>query len=149
MALIKCIECGAQISDKAAACVRCGAPVARNTVVNALPVSVARVPRTWLWYWWLWGPLGLFAAFLILGAMLPERYAKAAESRRICQGLARGDPMLLRECDRIADEIGSAPESATVFRGPSEAGPPLPHPDDNPYEHQPAAVLDAATGVPH
>jgi hypothetical protein len=27
MALIKCIECGAQISDKATACVKCGCPL--------------------------------------------------------------------------------------------------------------------------
>lgn len=30
MTLIKCSECGTEISDKAAACVRCGAPVARK-----------------------------------------------------------------------------------------------------------------------
>lgn len=32
MALIACTECGTQISDKAAACVKCGAPVKPLTV---------------------------------------------------------------------------------------------------------------------
>jgi hypothetical protein len=31
MALIKCIECGADVSDKAAACPKCGHPVASTT----------------------------------------------------------------------------------------------------------------------
>jgi hypothetical protein len=30
MALIKCKECGTEISDKAAACVKCGAPIAKE-----------------------------------------------------------------------------------------------------------------------
>ncbi len=35
MALIECVECAAQISDKATACVRCGAPV----VVEVPPIA--------------------------------------------------------------------------------------------------------------
>ncbi|HEL3748651.1 TPA: zinc ribbon domain-containing protein [Stenotrophomonas maltophilia] len=38
MALIECAECGNQVSDKAAACPRCGAPV------NAAPTIKAHIP---------------------------------------------------------------------------------------------------------
>lgn len=34
MALIKCYECGAMISDKALDCPKCGAPISQDTVVN-------------------------------------------------------------------------------------------------------------------
>ncbi|HEE9829758.1 TPA: zinc-ribbon domain-containing protein, partial [Citrobacter freundii] len=30
MALIKCKECGEQVSDKAASCPKCGAPIAKK-----------------------------------------------------------------------------------------------------------------------
>lgn len=39
MALIKCSECGTEISDKAAACVKCGAPIAAAKVVQAAPAK--------------------------------------------------------------------------------------------------------------
>ena len=32
MALIKCPECGGQVSDKASACIHCGCPLSSNTV---------------------------------------------------------------------------------------------------------------------
>jgi len=37
MALIRCGECGRTISDKAAACVGCGAPLARSGGLNLVP----------------------------------------------------------------------------------------------------------------
>ncbi|MCM0752208.1 hypothetical protein DEA98_16000 [Brucella pseudogrignonensis] len=40
MALIKCSECGREISDKAAACVGCGAPVQPTSSKADEPVSV-------------------------------------------------------------------------------------------------------------
>ncbi len=51
MALIKCKECGGEVSTKAKACPKCG----------------AKVPRT---KWWLWVPLGGFAVFVLGGMML-------------------------------------------------------------------------------
>lgn len=36
MALIKCYECGKEISDKATACPNCGAPVIENNSLNRL-----------------------------------------------------------------------------------------------------------------
>lgn len=40
MALIKCGECGKQISEKAATCIGCGAPVATTATPHALPSSI-------------------------------------------------------------------------------------------------------------
>lgn len=34
MALVKCAECGNQISDKASACPKCGAPMARPVTIE-------------------------------------------------------------------------------------------------------------------
>ncbi len=47
MALIKCSECGKEVSDKAAACPGCGAPLtALPTAVSIDPSSHAHVTRT-------------------------------------------------------------------------------------------------------
>lgn len=48
MALIKCVECGKEISDKAAACLGCGAPIAGATppTISINPTSHANVTRT-------------------------------------------------------------------------------------------------------
>ncbi len=40
MALIKCGECGKEISDRAATCIGCGAPIAAAVTPNALQSSV-------------------------------------------------------------------------------------------------------------
>lgn len=39
MALIKCPECGKEISDQAAACPSCGYPIAQQKTVSAAPVA--------------------------------------------------------------------------------------------------------------
>ncbi|WP_248324887.1 zinc-ribbon domain-containing protein [Caballeronia sp. Sq4a] len=44
MALVKCGECGAEISDKAAACVKCGAPVETADHETKPPQSIKAVP---------------------------------------------------------------------------------------------------------
>jgi TM2 domain-containing membrane protein YozV len=41
MALVSCMECGKQISDQAAACPTCGAPMLGRSQANASPVMVA------------------------------------------------------------------------------------------------------------
>ncbi len=56
MALIKCTECGAEISDKATACPKCGCPVRLNPVAVSMGIDdngVLSIPkkkrRKWLW----------------------------------------------------------------------------------------------------
>lgn len=46
MALIACDECGLQISDKAASCPHCGAPIAPPTSVASPAPEVPRAPST-------------------------------------------------------------------------------------------------------
>lgn len=52
MALIKCDDCGREVSDRASTCPQCGAPVAQQTTASSeAPVSIdpkshARVTRT-------------------------------------------------------------------------------------------------------
>ncbi|WP_186251689.1 zinc ribbon domain-containing protein [Burkholderia gladioli] len=43
MALVKCGECGAEISDKADACVRCGAPIKKNLSKRAAWITAGVV----------------------------------------------------------------------------------------------------------
>lgn len=43
MAMIKCSECGKDISDKAAACIGCGAPIATAATVEPSPVASSGV----------------------------------------------------------------------------------------------------------
>lgn len=45
MALVKCMECGGEVSDKAAACPRCGAPP--TLAVEASPVPAASPAKPW------------------------------------------------------------------------------------------------------
>ena len=46
MALIKCTECGRTVSDKAASCVGCGAPLERHTEVSQKPLPASAPPPT-------------------------------------------------------------------------------------------------------
>ena len=46
MALINCSECGKEVSEKAATCPNCGAPIASDHEVLLDPKSHVRVTRT-------------------------------------------------------------------------------------------------------
>ncbi|MFZ6696827.1 zinc-ribbon domain-containing protein [Stenotrophomonas acidaminiphila] len=46
MALIKCTECGRELSDKAAACPGCGAPIPQPSLVPQKPGS--SIGASWL-----------------------------------------------------------------------------------------------------
>jgi len=46
MALISCSECGKEVSDKAASCPNCGAPIAGEPSVSLNSQSHAKVTRT-------------------------------------------------------------------------------------------------------
>lgn len=69
MALIRCYECGSEVSTAAAACPKCGAK--------------RRATK-----WWLWVPLACVVAFLGFGAVVgntPEGKAKTA-ARQVIDG---------------------------------------------------------------
>ena len=46
MALIPCSECGKQVSEKAASCPNCGAPITGAASLSLNPKSHAKVTRT-------------------------------------------------------------------------------------------------------
>ena len=45
MALIKCPECGKEISDRAQACIHCGCPIAADNVQGKVMIKVSKHPR--------------------------------------------------------------------------------------------------------
>lgn len=45
MALINCSECGKEVSDKAAACPTCGAPIVKSSMKDTVPKSPTKVKR--------------------------------------------------------------------------------------------------------
>ena len=45
MALIKCPECGKEISDRAQACIHCGCPIALATIQGKVMIKASKHPR--------------------------------------------------------------------------------------------------------
>ena len=86
MALIKCSECGTEISDKAASCPRCGNPMATisspKASAFALPppyVAPPAQPRKGGWLKWVFiVPVLLFAIVMVIGTMSDPDGTQAA-----------------------------------------------------------------------
>jgi hypothetical protein len=85
MSLHPCAECGQEISNKASACPKCGAKVAKTK-------------------WWIWIPLGLFLAFILFGMSIPKYKSEARQLRNACEELVKAGIGSLRECDQIYSE---------------------------------------------
>lgn len=68
MALIKCAECGKEISDQAVACPGCGAPVSGVAKVElAAPAKQQKkAPKLWLWI-----PLAALGVWFVIAAVSP------------------------------------------------------------------------------
>lgn len=66
MALIACAECGKEISDKAAACPHCGAPVAAQKNAQLTPEAVASQKKPPTAPVWLQVIIGLLLAYIIV-----------------------------------------------------------------------------------
>jgi len=99
MALNPCAECNASVSDKANACPQCGAP----------PMKPKKTK------WWLWIPLALILAFLILGLIVgssPEAQQRQSDrmSIEICNKNQQ-DPDLDRSTQRFIAEACEKMES--------------------------------------
>lgn len=77
MALIECAECKKEVSDKAAACPHCGAPVAaaapkRGSYYDDAPAVADAVPpkasgSSW-WKWLIGVPVGGFLLLMLIGS---------------------------------------------------------------------------------
>jgi hypothetical protein len=81
MALITCPECKAEISDKAAACVRCGAPITQQRPSQAFdrPNTPPPPPHSTrrIWPWFVAAPILAFFAFGFYASNTPEGKARA------------------------------------------------------------------------
>jgi hypothetical protein len=66
MALIECPECHKQVSEKAASCPNCGAPVTAVTEITA-PAETAATPSSRKWQWRHSIFLGIIILFIVIG----------------------------------------------------------------------------------
>jgi hypothetical protein len=76
MAIITCRECGRAVSDQAAACIGCGAPLTpdeRHSAFNRAPVHSVTAPLTPAQLRWR---LALAALTLVLGVIVADAVAR-------------------------------------------------------------------------
>ncbi len=82
MALIKCDECGKQVSDKASACPHCGAPVEKEKTKNNNIVNNDKMNESALWGFILsiisifFHLIALFSVFICWDALLQFKNKK-------------------------------------------------------------------------
>jgi hypothetical protein len=59
-----------------------------------------------MWYWWLWGPIGAFVAFILFGLSIPKKTADANAFARVCSDLyAKGAVASMYDCNRVEQDI--------------------------------------------
>lgn len=88
MALIECAECKKEVSDKAAACPHCGAPVAaapskRGTYYADTPAVAAAPEKATGPGWWKWligVPVGGFLLLMLIGSCTGTPSSRASKS---------------------------------------------------------------------
>ena len=108
--MIACAECGKEISDKAAACPHCGAPVAAalaktsgGPLPKPPPVANGGAAR---WKWFVGIPVAGFVAVMVFGTIAgnsPEGKERASQRRAIAL------------CwDMLHDKRGLAPSAVTL-----------------------------------
>jgi len=74
MALIKCGECGKEISDKAPACPGCGNPINGGGQIKEKVIVIEQTSKIWKAYQLIFGItflVGLFMAFSHAGSKIP------------------------------------------------------------------------------
>jgi hypothetical protein len=88
MAIINCSECGRAVSDKAQACVGCGAPLAHEdprSAFNRAPVYTITPPPTSAQLRWR---LGLSSLTLVLGVVASDAAGRHGGGSRLGATLA-------------------------------------------------------------
>lgn len=86
MALISCSECRREISDKAAACPNCGAPVGSAAPITNRWAEPPVQKKSSIWKWVLGVPIGGFVLMMIIGSCsgnTPEGESRAASRSAI------------------------------------------------------------------
>lgn len=84
MALIKCTECGTEVSDKASTCVKCGAPVQRPVATTAPAVNTSSVLKQTLPAWQVVAGLLLcLGMFWFFASLKPNEEPRPAEQKEV------------------------------------------------------------------
>lgn len=68
MALISCSECSKEISDRAASCPHCGAPVGAAALVVNRGADESESKKSSVWKWLFGVPIGGFVLVMIIGS---------------------------------------------------------------------------------
>src|SRR5439155_18574303 len=87
MALIKCSECGKDVSDKATACPNCGAPASSGRARQRRDNTPVRVVRAG----WRWEVIG--ALFVIGGLIAAHRRSKFRVAVAACRPAIEATPI--------------------------------------------------------
>ena len=88
MAIIKCSECGRAVSDKAPACIGCGAPLTaddRHASFSREPVQTAQAPLTPAQLRWR---LALASLTLVLGVIVADAVGRHPGLPQVARTLA-------------------------------------------------------------
>jgi hypothetical protein len=114
MALVKCSECGREISDKAAACVGCGAPVDGAKPAAAKPAQrpTAPAPARASQPWWRTpgaavGAVAILAGLSVLGSV---------SSKRQAEDRAAAKAQFAEEIDAFRARLVSGPFASIALR---------------------------------
>ncbi|MFZ6773026.1 zinc-ribbon domain-containing protein [Undibacterium sp. SXout7W] len=112
MALINCSECNAEVSDKAAACPKCGNPISKIPVVTE---------KSTPWVLYTLGGIGiLFVSFVIVGSIgnaamnSPENLAKRKQrcTEAMMSGIGKSD--MYKYSQEYRDNVKDACEGMEI-----------------------------------
>ena len=114
MALVKCVDCGTEISDRAAACIKCGAPIAarppeRDTSPPERNTPPPEPERGGISWWWL--PVAGVAVFFGCGALLSNTPTATAKDQ---------DRKVIEVCHRDQERKSLEPSTARFVAGVCE-----------------------------
>jgi uncharacterized membrane protein YvbJ len=93
MSLIKCIECGHEISNGAAACLHCGYPLTEKTSLPGDDVKIQRYAEQKVLKKLGWICVGLFCIFVaIISVVLITNPSAAKEAKDFLEKLKQNPP---------------------------------------------------------
>src|SRR5580692_11091563 len=87
MTMITCSECGRAISDRAAACIGCGAPLGAHSQINLAPAPSTGQPPTRRQIRWR---LLLAGLMLLIGILIARQAAHLAHFAQLASGVGTG-----------------------------------------------------------
>jgi polysaccharide biosynthesis transport protein len=111
MALIRCIECGGEMSDRAKVCPKCGSPGKARRSATAQPLGVSILGMIRRRKYALFGPLALSVLLILpMWKAAPDEYRASTLVKRkdLSVTSAIAGNMMVRDSDRLPVEITRA-----------------------------------------